>query len=241
MPHDYRGIGTGLRAFADLKRQRVWLVAAMKKHWNAQLAGKTDKLDDRRLMRRKNDGGGMQLQAADTVFANRSDKKFARSIAVPRIDPEIASDNTVGIGAKRRDESRIRLIVVAGNIGEAGDASLVDAALLHYPEQHFRRMNPSEADVAMSVRVDDHLGVLPCAILASSMYFQTLFGVSGISITCTVNPACSRALSIAPATAAIGPEIPDSPAPLAPNGLNGDGVSSWLVSKLGRSTAVGIV
>src|SRR5262249_57609651 len=98
-----------------------------------------------------------------------------------------------------------------------------------------------EGWVGGGVGVDERRRGRGAAARASWMYRHTRAGVNGISMTWVASPACRRASSIALAIAAIGPEMPDSPAPLAPSGLNGAGVHSCSIQKLGTSAAVGNV
>jgi hypothetical protein len=55
-----------------------------------------------------------------------------------------------------------------------------------------------------------------------------------------VTPRWARASTTAFCTAGVAPTVPDSPIPLAPNGFSGVGVWVRMVSKAGRSAALGI-
>src|SRR4051812_25906577 len=53
-------------------------------------------------------------------------------------------------------------------------------------------------------------------------------------------PSGDKASHTAFQTALMDPVVPDSPRPLAPSGLLGDGVTVWAVRNAGRSAATGI-
>ena len=55
-----------------------------------------------------------------------------------------------------------------------------------------------------------------------------------------VTPRWARASTTAFWTAGVDPTVPDSPIPLTPNGFSGVGVSVRMVSKAGRSAALGM-
>src|SRR5690349_21473327 len=72
----------------------------------------------------------------------------------------------------------------------------------------------------------------------AAIFAQILAGVSGMS-TC-VMPSGESASTTALTTAGGSPMVPASPSPLAPSGLNGEGVSWCRISATGTSSARGI-
>ena len=67
---------------------------------------------------------------------------------------------------------------------------------------------------------------------------HTRSGVHGMSMWRT--PRWLSASTTAFCTAGVLPTVADSPMPLAPSGLSGDGVSVFATSKVGNSAALGI-
>ena len=67
---------------------------------------------------------------------------------------------------------------------------------------------------------------------------HTRSGLSGMSRWRT--PRWLSASTTAFCTAGVLPTVADSPMPLAPSGLSGDGVSVWATSNCGNSAALGM-
>src|SRR5260221_3167185 len=80
-------------------------------------------------------------------------------------------------------------------------------------------------------------GSLSVPLRAACTSAQILSGLSGISMV--LIPSGARASSTALTIAGGAPIQPDSPTPLAPSGLVGEGVSTMSVVKTGTCSAIG--
>ena len=140
--HDDAGVGTGGGTLADLERESVGVVAAVNENRHPQFPGQAHELDHRRRVRRQDDRRGMELHPADAVLTHGPHQEIARPLAVPGVDAEVASRDAVRPHPQRLHEARVGRLVVTRDVGQPGDAALVDAPLVHDAEEDIGRVDP---------------------------------------------------------------------------------------------------